>query len=88
MQITFPKDMKKQNRFRHTIAVLQLSSNSLKFVTFGGCPSLPSNAMTDDDLPKLANTIISKLSELCHVCVSNVCVCVQCMRCVGYVVWL
>ena len=68
MQITVPKDMK-QNRFRHTTAVLQLSSDLLKLVTFGGCPSLPSNAKSDDDFPRLANTIISELSELECVCV-------------------
>ena len=62
MQITVPKDMK-QSRFNHTTAVLQLSSDLLKLVTFGGCPSWPSNPKSDDDLPKLAKTIISELSE-------------------------
>ena len=67
MQITFPKDVK-QSRFWHTTAVLQLSSDVLKLVTFGGCPSVPSNPKSGDDFPKLANAIISELSELECVC--------------------
>ena len=74
MQITFPRDMK-QNRFYHTTAVLQLSSDLLKLVTFGGCPSVPSNPNTEDDFPKLANTNISELSELEYVYI-RMCVCI------------
>ena len=62
----------KQNRFWHTTTVLQLSSDVLKLVTFGGCSSVPSDPKSGDDFPKLANTIISELSELECVCV---CVC-------------
>ena len=71
MQITFPKDMK-QSRFWHTTAVLQLSSDVLKLVTFGGCSSWPSNAKSFNDFPKLANTIISELSELECILYMNV----------------
>ena len=71
MQITVPKDMK-QSRFNHTTAVLQLSSDVLKLVSFGGCPSVPSNTKSFDDLPKLAKTIISELSELECVLYMNV----------------
>ena len=63
MQITVPKDMK-QSRFWHTTAVLQLSSDLLKLVTFGGCPSWPSNAKSDDDIPKLAKTTKGKVYDL------------------------
>ena len=71
MQITVPKDMK-QSRFNHTTAVLQLSSDLLKLVTFGGCSSVPRNPKSSDDWPKLSNTIISELSELECVLYMNV----------------
>ena len=85
MQI--PEDVK-QDRSDHTTAVLQLSSDLLKLVTFGGFVSLLSNLKSEDDFP--ANTVIIELSELVCVCV---CVCVGVYThslevCTMSVVWL
>ena len=60
LQLTLPEGT--QPRCGHTVTSFRLDEDRVHATTFGGCPDWASNRSDDDD-PKLADTIVMEFGE-------------------------
>ena len=57
-----------QGRLYHSSTAFNVSPGLTEVVLFGGCPGVPSNVRTADDIPQIANTTVLRFGE-CTSCV-------------------